>query len=99
MKKKPESLKTQAERGNPAAQLSYEVSRRLKNRHKKLFAAIGAPLITPSGARVPPAWKNLWITTDPKSPIQATGEDVKGRRVYLYSAEHMGTAPRPNSPD
>jgi DNA topoisomerase-1 len=41
---------------------------------------------------VPPAWKNLWITTDPKSSIQAIGEDVKGRRVYLYSAEHMGTA-------
>jgi DNA topoisomerase-1 len=92
MKKKPERVKTQAERGNPAEQLSYEVSRRLKNRHKQLFAATGAPLITPSGARVPPAWKNLWITTDPKSPIQAIGEDVKGRRVYLYSAEHMGTA-------
>jgi DNA topoisomerase-1 len=32
------------------------------------------------------------MTTDPKSRIQATGRDTKDRRVYLYSAEHMGEA-------
>jgi DNA topoisomerase I len=72
--------------------LSYEVSRRPKNRHKKLFAPIGTTFTTPSGARVPPGWTNIWITTDPKSYIQAIGQDSKGRRVYLYSTEHMGIA-------
>ena len=32
------------------------------------------------------------MTTDPGSPLQAMGRDSKGRRVYLYSAKHMGTA-------
>jgi len=32
------------------------------------------------------------MTTDTKSPLQAIGRDSKGRRVYLYSAEHMGMA-------
>jgi DNA topoisomerase I len=47
---------------------------------------------TPSGASVPPAWTEVWISYDPKNPIQAIGRDSKGRRVYLYSAEHMGKA-------
>ena len=32
------------------------------------------------------------MTADPRSPLQATGRDSKGRRVYLYSTEHMGRA-------
>ena len=32
------------------------------------------------------------MTTDPHNPLQAMGYDVKGRRVHLYSAEHMGRA-------
>jgi DNA topoisomerase-1 len=72
--------------------LVYEVSRQPNNIHKKMFAPLHAPLITPSGGRVPPGWTNIWITTDPESPIQAIGRDSKGRRVYLYSAKHMGMA-------
>ena len=82
--------------GLAAAELSggffYEVSRKPKNRHKKLFAPAGTSLTTPSGARIPPAWKDVWMTTDSKSPIQSIGRDSKGRRVYLYSTEHMGRA-------
>ena len=85
-------LHGETDRADPAAGFFYEVSRRPKNRHKKIFAAKGTSLTTPSGARVPPAWTNLWVTTDPKSPIQCIGFDSKGRRVYLYSAEHMGRA-------
>lgn len=70
----------------------YEVSKRPNNRHQMLFAPKGAALLTPSGARIPPGWTNVWITTDIKSRIQATGQDSKGRRVYLYSAEYMGRA-------
>ena len=32
------------------------------------------------------------MTSDPKNPLQAIGRDSKGRRVYLYSAEHTGMA-------
>lgn len=53
---------------------------------------ITANLVTPSGARVPPAWRNVWVSTDPKSRVQATGQDSRGRRVYLYSTEYMGRA-------
>jgi DNA topoisomerase-1 len=47
---------------------------------------------TPSGAKVPPAWTDVWVADDPQNCIQATGRDSKGRRVYLYSAEYMGRA-------
>lgn len=45
---------------------------------------------TPSGARVPPAWTNVWITKDPNSKVQATGLDSKGRKVFIYSAKFVG---------
>jgi DNA topoisomerase-1 len=70
----------------------YEVSRGQADRHKKLFAPIGTSLITPSGERVPSAWTEVWITTDPGNSIQSTGRDSKGRRVYLYSTDYMGRA-------
>jgi DNA topoisomerase-1 len=54
--------------------------------------ATNSGIITPSGARVPPGWTDVWIAADPDSRLQATGRDSKGRRVYLYSAEHMGSA-------
>ncbi len=41
---------------------------------------------------MPPAWGGVWITDNPKSYIQATGRDSKGRKVYLYSTEYMGRA-------
>ena len=41
---------------------------------------------------MPPAWTEVWMTDDPKNCIQAVGRDSKGRKVYLYSAEYMGTA-------
>jgi len=92
MKNEPESVKKQTELPNPAATFSYEVSRKPKNRHKKLFAPVGVKLTTPSGAKVPPGWRDVWMTTDSRSPVQAIARDSKGRWVYLYSAEHMGTA-------
>ncbi len=49
-------------------------------------------LRTPSGASIPPAWKNVRVASDARSRLQAVGVDSKGRRVYLYSAEHMGHA-------
>lgn len=33
---------------------------------------------------IPPAWTDVWICTDAKGHIQATGRDVKGRKQYRY---------------
>jgi DNA topoisomerase IB len=33
---------------------------------------------------IPPAWKEVWICSDPCGHIQATGYDAAGRKQYLY---------------
>lgn len=33
---------------------------------------------------VPPAWTRVWIASDPRAHIQATGVDAAGRTQYLY---------------
>jgi len=39
--------------------------------------------------RIPPAWTDVRVNTDPKAKLQATGVDGKGRRQYIYSAAHQ----------
>ena len=34
--------------------------------------------------RIPPAWKDVWICSDPMGHLQATGIDDAGRKQYLY---------------
>jgi DNA topoisomerase-1 len=52
--------------------------------------ATGAPLTDPAeltrvkALAIPPAWKDVWICTDPKGHIQAIGTDAAGRRQYRY---------------
>jgi DNA topoisomerase-1 len=33
---------------------------------------------------LPPAWRHVWISTDPLSHLQATGRDAAGRKQYRY---------------
>jgi DNA topoisomerase-1 len=33
---------------------------------------------------IPPAWEDVWICTDPRGHLQATGRDVRGRKQYRY---------------
>jgi DNA topoisomerase IB len=33
---------------------------------------------------IPPAWKEVWICSDPWGHLQATGVDAAGRKQYLY---------------
>ena len=33
---------------------------------------------------IPPAYKNVWISADPRGHIQATGRDDRGRKQYRY---------------
>ncbi|MDQ3778250.1 MAG: DNA topoisomerase IB [Actinomycetota bacterium] len=34
--------------------------------------------------RIPPAWRDVWISPRPNAKLQATGVDAAGRRQYLY---------------
>jgi len=36
---------------------------------------------------IPPAWKDVWISPNPRAKLQATGVDRAGRRQYLYHPE------------
>jgi DNA topoisomerase-1 len=36
------------------------------------------------GLAIPPAWVDVWICTDPRGHLQATGRDAKGRKQYRY---------------
>lgn len=38
--------------------------------------------------KLPPAWNNVWISSDKKSDIQAVGIDSKGRKQYKYNEKH-----------
>ena len=33
---------------------------------------------------IPPAYRDVWICTDPNGHLQATGRDEKGRKQYIY---------------
>ncbi|GAA3709062.1 DNA topoisomerase IB [Zhihengliuella alba] len=39
------------------------------------------------GLVIPPAWTDVWISSEPRAHIQATGVDDAGRRQYLYHPE------------
>jgi DNA topoisomerase I len=36
---------------------------------------------------IPPAWRQVWIATDPVAHLQATGIDSRGRKQYRYHPE------------
>ena len=38
--------------------------------------------------RIPPAWRDVWISPRPGAKLQATGIDNAGRRQYLYHPEY-----------
>ena len=38
--------------------------------------------------RIPPAWRDVWISPRPNAKLQATGLDAAGRRQYLYHPEY-----------
>src|SRR5690242_11902926 len=39
------------------------------------------------GLVIPPAWRDVRISADPRSHIQAIGRDDAGRRQYIYHEE------------
>jgi DNA topoisomerase-1 len=59
---------------------SYRTSRGAPLRGTRQLARIQALVI-------PPAWKDVWICTDARGHLQATGRDARGRKQYLYHGE------------
>ena len=37
---------------------------------------------------IPPAWTDVWICTDPRGHLQATGRDARGRKQHRYHAAY-----------
>lgn len=62
-------------------------------RHFRYLDARGNRIADPSKLeridtlRIPPAWKDVWISPRPTAKLQATGLDAAGRRQYLYHAD------------
>lgn len=42
--------------------------------------------------RIPPAWVDVWVETDPSAACVATGVDAAGRKQRLYSPTHVAEA-------
>lgn len=40
---------------------------------------------------IPPAYTNVWISTNPRGHLQATGRDARGRKQYRYHTEFRAT--------
>lgn len=38
--------------------------------------------------KIPYVWGYVWISNDPKTPIQVIGHDRSGKKQYLYNKEH-----------
>ncbi len=54
----------------------------------------GAEIVDPAklerieALRIPPAWRDVWISPRPGAKLQAVGVDSAGRRQYLYHPEY-----------
>ena len=43
---------------------------------------------------IPPAWREVWISPNPRARIQATGFDAAGRKQYRYHASYRAAQDR-----
>ncbi len=46
------------------------------------------------GLAIPPAWRAVWISPNPRARLQATGFDAAGRKQYLYHASFRAAQER-----
>ena len=71
-----------------------------KSRGFRYYDARGREITDPgvleriAALRIPPAWRDVWISPRPSAKLQATGFDRAGRRQYLYSAEYRAQQER-----
>jgi DNA topoisomerase I len=68
--------------------------RRLGRRRFRYVDGRGNPIDDPAklerieSLRIPPAWRDVWISPRATAKLQATGLDAAGRRQYLYHPEY-----------
>jgi len=66
------------------------IARRARGRGHEYLDPDGARIDDPevlariAQLAIPPAWREVWICTDPRGHLQATGLDAAGRKQYLY---------------
>ena len=66
------------------------ITRRRRGRGFEYLDPAGATVADPAvleriaALSVPPAWRDVWICTDPLGHLQATGIDAAGRKQYRY---------------
>ncbi len=69
------------------------ITRRKNGRGFAYYDARANPIRNPRAIErcrklaVPPAWTRVWISPKANSHLQATGEDARGRKQYLYHAD------------
>ena len=69
------------------------ITRRRAGKRWRYFSPRGRELTKPAEIErlnkigLPPAYRDAWFSPDPKSPIQATGYDQRGRRQYRYHVD------------
>ncbi|MBA2360705.1 MAG: hypothetical protein H0V79_07235 [Actinobacteria bacterium] len=67
---------------------------RTGSRRFRYFDAQGKQITDPvkteriDALRIPPAWREVWISPRANAKLQATGVDAAGRRQYLYHSEY-----------
>jgi DNA topoisomerase-1 len=71
---------------------SFPILRPLNGRPKRLVKGKPRPVTAQEARRIdrlviPPAWRDVRISADPRSHIQAVGRDEAGRRQYIYHEE------------
>ncbi|EIK95994.1 DNA topoisomerase [Pseudomonas sp. M47T1] len=68
------------------------IRRQRQGDHFIYFDAKGVRIDAPqvikriNGLAVPPAYTDVWICSDPRGHLQATGRDARGRKQYRYHA-------------
>ena len=66
------------------------ITRRRSGSGFTYFTAAGRVLKDPAELHrirslvIPPAWEDVWICSDPRGHLQATGRDARGRKQYRY---------------
>jgi DNA topoisomerase-1 len=71
---------------------SFPILRPQKGRPTRLVQGKSRPVTAQEAQRIkklviPPAWRDVRISADPRSHIQAVGRDEAGRRQYIYHEE------------
>ncbi|RYE89968.1 MAG: DNA topoisomerase IB, partial [Myxococcales bacterium] len=71
-----------------------------RRRHGKTFTYVDArgrpvrshaTLARIRALAIPPAWTGVWISPEPRSHLQATGRDARGRKQYRYHPTFRAT--------